>query len=117
MSLKEFVAANFRLLRLLASARVDTEYKLPSGDVLDVLFRVDHDWVAVEVRSAISTADDIARGVFQCVKYKAIIEAYQATLSIPQSARTVLVIEDALPANLVSMKDILGIDVKSVHPR
>ncbi len=51
------------------------------------------------------------------MKYKAIIEAYQATLSIPQSARTVLVIEDALPANLVSMKDILSIDVKRVHPR
>lgn len=117
LRLKEFVAANPRLVRVPASAKVDIEYRLPSSDVLDVLFRVDHDWIAVEVKSAISTADDIARGMFQCVKYKAIIEAYQATLFIPQSARTILVIEGALPANLVTMKEILDIEIKRVRPR
>jgi hypothetical protein len=109
--LKEFVAAHPELVQLPATAKVDKEYVLPSGDVLDVLFRVDQDWIAVEVKSAISKTGDIARGMFQCVKYEAVIEAYQATLAIPQSVRAILVIEDTLPAELVSMKDMLGIEI------
>jgi hypothetical protein len=117
--LKEYVANSPRTVNLSRIARVDTEYILPSGDIVDVLFRVGDDWIAVEVKSDISNTGDIARGMFQCVKYKAVIEAYQAAQYLPQSARTILVLEEGkLPAELVPMKDILGIKiVNGVRPK
>jgi hypothetical protein len=77
----------------------------------DVLFRDKDDWIAVEVKASISGVDDIVRGMFQCVKYRAVIEAYQATKSLSQSARTILVLESSLPDALIPLKNILGIEV------
>ncbi len=110
--LKEYVAKHPRDLELPAAAGVgEIEFSLPSGDSLDVLFRVGEDWSAVEVKSAISDTSDIVRGLFQCVKYRAVIEGYQATRNLPQSVRTVLVLEGAFPAELTEMKHMLGIEV------
>lgn len=95
-----------------------TEYPLPSGDSLDVLFRDNDDWIAVEVKSSISGPDDILRGMFQCIKYRAVIEAYQATKYLPQNARTILVLEGSLPDNLIPLKHILEIEViENIVPR
>ena len=88
-----------------------TEYQLPSGDSLDVLFRDKDDWIAVEVKSSISGPGDIIRGMFQCIKYRAVIEAYQATRSLPQNARTILVLEGSLPEDLIPLKHILEIEI------
>jgi len=88
-----------------------TEYPLPSGDSLDVLFRDKDDWIAVEVKSSISGPDDILRGMFQCIKYRAVIEAYQATKSLAQNARAILVLEGPLPNTLIPLKHILEIEV------
>ena len=96
----------------------DTEYPLPSGDSLDVLFRSRDDWIAVEVKSSLSGPPDILRGMFQCIKYQAVIEAYQATESLPQNARAVLVLEGSLPGNMVPLKNILEIEViENIVPR
>jgi hypothetical protein len=95
-----------------------TEYPLPSGDSLDVLFRDKDDWIAVEVKSSISGPADILRGMFQCIKYQAVIEAYQATKSLPQNARTILVLEGSLPAEMISLKNILEIEIiENILPR
>lgn len=69
------------------------------------------DWVAVEVKSAISPTPDILRGLFQCVKYRAVIEAVQATELLPQNARALLVLEGALPSELLPIKNTLRIEV------
>ncbi|MDT7688232.1 MAG: eukaryotic-like serine/threonine-protein kinase [Acidobacteriota bacterium] len=51
-SLKTYVAEHPELLNLPRStSRGVTEYRLPSGDSLDVLFRHGDDWIAVEVKS------------------------------------------------------------------
>ena len=63
---------------------------LPSGDTIDVLFRNGLDWIAVEVKSSLSNSLDITRGLFQCVKYRAVIEAVQATRNLEQNARAIL---------------------------
>lgn len=116
--LKNFVALHPELVSLPKGARGEIEYGLPSGDSLDVLFKHKADWIGVEVKSDISGPQDIVRGLFQCVKYRAVIEAYQAVMTMPQSARTVLVLEHSLPAELVSLKNILGIEViESVTPK
>ncbi len=54
----------------------ETEHILPSGDRLDVYFELsDGTHVAIEVKPCISPDQDIARGVFQCVKYYAVMDA------------------------------------------
>lgn len=54
----------------------ETEHILPSGDRLDVYFELsDGTHVAIEVKPDISPDQDIARGVFQCVKYYAVMDA------------------------------------------
>ncbi len=110
--LKWFVAQHpeaIKLPRTVSSGQV--EYPLPSGDSLDVMFTDGDDWIAVEVKSSISVPADILRGLFQCVKYRAVIEAYQAAKYLPQSARTILVLEGLLPDGLIPLKNILGIEV------
>lgn len=109
--LKEYVAKNPAVVGLSGNLVGEIEYPLPSGDTVDVLFRDRHDWVAVEVKSRISPEADIARGVFQCVKYRAVIEALQTVGDLPQSARAILVLEAGLPTSLVRLKNELGVEV------
>ena len=110
--LKEYVAANPEVLGLPAAAgEGEVEFPLPSGDPLDVLFRFGDAWSAAEVKPSSSGTPDVVRGMFQCVKYRAVMAAYQATENLPQSARAVLVLEGALPPDLVLMRDILGVEV------
>jgi hypothetical protein len=116
--LKNFVALHPELISLPNGAFGEVEYSLPSGDSLDVLFKHKADWIGVEVKSEISNPQDIVRGMFQCVKYRAVIEAYQAVMALPQSARTVLVLEHSLPTELVSLKNILRVEVlEGVTPK
>jgi len=111
-SLKDYVAGHPELLNLPRStSQGTTEYRLPSGDSLDVLFRAGDDWIAVEVKSHRSAPDDIVRGLFQCIKYRAVIEAYQAAERLPQNARAVLILGGALPDHLIPLKNILEVEV------
>lgn len=118
-SLKTYVRDHPEVLQVSATAKVEEgEFLLPSGDRLDVLFRDGDEWIAAEVKSAISGELDIRRGMFQCVKYQAIIEAYQDTEHLPKSARTILVLEGEFPTRLVNIKQTLGIEViDSIRPK
>jgi hypothetical protein len=88
-----------------------TEAPLLSGDVLDVFFRHGKDHIAVEVKSALSGEADVVRGIFQCVKYRAVLEAEQAISGLPQSARAILALEGKLAPKLKAMKNILGVEL------
>ncbi len=110
--LKKYIAEHPEILKLPGSAGEGTvEFPLPSGDSLDVLFRTGDAWTAAEVKSAKSPHGDIIRGMFQCVKYRAVIEALQAVRDIPQSARAVLVLESEFPEELTSWRQMLSIEV------
>lgn len=116
--LKSFVSLHPELFSVPRHVKGEIEYSLPSGDSLDVLFRYKYDWIGVEVKSNISDLSDIVRGLFQCVKYRAVIEAYQAVQNLPQSARTVLVLEGMFPNDLISLQHILGVEVlDNIVPR
>jgi hypothetical protein len=111
-TLKFFVANNPERVGLPASIGPGkTEEPLPSGDVLDVFFRHGQDTIAVEVKSALSGEADIMRGMFQCVKYRAVLEAQQAVDGLPQSARAILALEAKLPGKFQALKNILGIEL------
>lgn len=110
--LKEHVAANPGVVGLPRSvANGVNEYRLPSGDELDVLFRHGDEWIAVEVKSSISGDNDLVRGFFQCVKYQAVLEALLRSTNRKDDVRTVLVVTRPLPPQLLALKNLLGIEV------
>ena len=57
------------------SFRTETEVVLASGDRVDVVFYGPDETVAIEVKSVDSNETDLRRGVFQCIKYRAVMEA------------------------------------------
>jgi hypothetical protein len=111
-NLKEHVASHPNIIGLATTvAHGVTEYDLPSGDELDVLFREGDEWIGVEVKSQISGDDDFIRGLFQCVKYHAVLEAFLLSTGRTPNVRTVLVTTRPLPAELLPSRNILGVDV------
>ncbi len=70
------------------------------------------------MKSRHSPEVDLVRGIFQCIKYRAVIEAYQASQGLPQDGRAVLVPEELFPQRLVPLKNMLGVEVlENVTPR
>ncbi len=111
-ALKEYVACNPNVIGLSSNLPVGvTEYRLPSGDSLDVSFTSKSVWIAAEIKSSISAEPDIVRGLFQCVKYRAVMEALLVAEARPQVARAILVLGAKLPKSLVPLRNLLGIEV------
>lgn len=109
--LKLHVAAHPELLGLpTGTAPGNIEHLLPSGDKLDVLFEQREDWIAVEVKSRISDDVDLVRGMFQCVKYQAVMEAFLLSTGQAANVRTMLVSTRPLPDELLPLRNVLGID-------
>lgn len=109
--MKSFVAAHPELFGLPAKrTAVSTEHPLPSGDRLDVLFQTRGEYVAVEVKSAISDEADLVRGMFQCIKYQAVLEASLLAENKIADVKTYLALETPLPAALVPLRNMLGIE-------
>lgn len=109
---KEFVAANPHIVGLPRNNRQgQTEYLFASGDKADIVFETENGYLGVEVKSIISNDADLNRGLFQAVKYQALLRSEQKAVLSPPSARAVLVTERSLPAALQNLADILGIAV------
>jgi hypothetical protein len=89
----------------------EEEHLLPSGDSLDVFFEHRKEHFGVEVKSHISDTADIARGLYQCVKYQAVLEARQAASGHAKNVHTFLVIGGEFPAELIPLKNVLGVEV------
>lgn len=110
--LKEYVALHPKAIHLPKSmAPGSTEFRLPSGDSLDVSFTSRKLWVAVEVKSKLSNEPDIVRGIFQCVKYQAVLDAVVLAESRIHNTRSVLVLESKLPSSLKPLCNLLAVDV------
>jgi len=87
------------------------EYPLKSGDVVDVLFETSEGIVAIEIKSRRSGKDDIERGIFQCVKYKAVLEAENIILEEQSPVDCILVLEESLPRGLNRVASQLQVSV------
>ena len=75
-SLKKYICQHPECLNYKDVVFAETEHPLPSGDSLDVYFELsDGKHVAIEVKPSIAPDQDICRGVFQCVKYNAVMDA------------------------------------------
>jgi hypothetical protein len=87
------------------------EYTLPSADTVDILFTDKDLKIGVEVKSRISNTADILRGLFQCVKYKHLLEAEQIVNDEFPNSRIILALEGQFPDELILVKNLLGIEV------
>lgn len=87
------------------------EYRLPSLDCIDILFEDKSQLIGVEVKSVISSEADILRGIFQCIKYKHLIESEQIIKNRLPDSRTILVLQGKFPSSLLAIKNMLGIEV------
>lgn len=112
--LKDRVASSPNLLGLPPTARATKEAPLPSGDRIDVLFEAGHRLVAVEVKSSVSNDVDLTRGLFQCVKYRAVMEAERGVTRARHSIDVLLVIGRRLPAGLRPLQNSLGLEVVEI---
>lgn len=92
-----------------------TEVLLLSGDRVDVVLHGPEETVCVEVKSYTSNVADLERGLYQCIKYRAVTAAMDARKSAP--VRTMLVTQLALPGHLNDLAKLHDIRVKHVpHP-
>ncbi len=109
--LKSYVANNPDKFGLPKSVTHEIEYALPSGDKLDVFFKQGRKHIGVEVKPKISDIGDITRGMYQCIKYQAVLEAEQRVKGQKVDVRTFLVIGGKLNKELCAIKNILGVEV------
>jgi len=108
---KNYIAKRPALFGLPPNLKGQTEYELPSHDAIDVLFVRGDEKIGIEVKSKTSDIYDISRGLFQCVKYKALIEAEQIVNDQQKNCRVVLALEGQLPKELTGIKNQLGIEI------
>lgn len=111
-TLKEYIYAHPESIGIRNVVKRDMEFILLSGDRLDVYFeQKDGTRIAVEVKSSVSPDDDILRGLYQCVKYKAVLDAENRTHGLFGETRSLIVIEGVLSESNQQVKDSLGITV------
>jgi hypothetical protein len=65
----------------------------------------------VEGKTADASTAEIRRGLFQCVKYDALLRAYHRVYSTGKEPQVRLVLEGRLPEELVSLRSMLNVRV------
>ena len=111
--LKIFLSKHPELVGVNKSGEPFVEYSFPSLDAVDVLFKNKKRWVAVEVKSRISSEKDYERGLYQCVKYHALLEAMKKddNYKVPEDIQVVLLLEKTLPQRYKQAATELNIKV------
>ena len=112
-SLKRFIYEHPECLGYDDVVYKSVEFRLPSGDQLDVYFvRENGDRVAVEVKPASSPDEDMMRGIFQCVKYKSVLEAVRTVECESFNVSTILVLGGSLSDQNREIASELGVDFR-----
>jgi len=113
--LKLYVRDNPLSLDLPASTQGKEEFQLLSGDEVDVRFIDETRTVVVEVKSIISGYNDLRRGIYQCVKYRAVMDAQLEGVSGKYVVSAILVTENELPGDLKALAKRLEVMCKCVR--
>ena len=90
-----------------------TEFDLLSGDRVDVVSFAKDRTVAIEVKSRDSDWNDLRRGVYQCVKYRAVLAAQD--IRQEPKVESWLVTETPLPGDLKSLARRLRVRTKVIR--
>lgn len=92
-----------------------TEQPLLSGDSVDVLISARGVSHLVEVKSILSSDDDLKRGIYQCLKYRTVLAAQQEKDFATSDIDAALVTERDLPTDLIDLAKRLGIKTYRVR--
>ena len=110
-AVKEFIRKHPESLGYSDVVLAETEHILPSGDRLDVYFELsDGTHVAIEIKPSISPDQDITRGIFQCVKYHAVMEALRTIECKDYEIEVLLVSVSTLSSHNRTLADELDVD-------
>ena len=88
------------------------ELPLPSGDRVDAAHITDDYATLVEVKSRRSGEKDVERGIFQCVKYRAVFEAMERGKSDRHEVNVVLLTENPVSRRLQTLAKRLDVELK-----
>ncbi|ATG38556.1 hypothetical protein [Phaeobacter piscinae] len=105
--LKEWACNNPSAIGLPQGFKGKVENDLLSGDRVDVLFTRGEEFAVVEVKSCLSSDDDLRRGIYQCVKYREVVRATR--LPVEVDVRAILLSERKLPAELAVRAKLLRV--------
>jgi len=108
---KVFIAKHPELLKIKDFGKGEFEHSFPTQDAIDVYFSNANTIIGVEVKSKISSVDDIKRGLFQCKKYEALIDAENRVNREKKDIKVILALESEFPKELLSIKNILSVNV------
>ena len=105
LKLKDLVLKNIDEIATLKKFRFtrkdgSKEYLLPSADRIDLLFKNSRGVVGVEVKSIRSDDADLYRGIYQCIKYKYLIQAELLEDGKYPQAECILITQRPLPPEL-----------------
>ncbi len=112
LRLKQWACRNPVALGLPQSMTGKCERPLLSGDRIDVVFHDANRFVVCEVKSCWSGPDDLQRGLYQCVKYRAVLMAQERP--VPMSVDAILLTESRLPPEVETRARELDVALK-VH--
>ncbi len=107
--LKEYISQHPESIGIKTKNLGETEYTLLSGDRIDVYF--EDIKVVIEVKPISSPDGDIMRGLYQCVKYKSVLDAEDKVHGYKPKSYCILVIGGSLSESNNKIKDTLDIDV------
>ena len=94
-----------------AKAEVD----LVSGDRVDVMFETGDRLDIVEVKSSISNNYDLQKGVYQCVKYRAVLKASRLLVNPNLDPVCTLVVEKEPELGLLKLAKLHNVKVRKVR--
>jgi hypothetical protein len=108
-ALKLYIAAHPEVIGLPKGTKYELEKTLGSGDRADVCFSIKDKFVIAEIKSEISPEDDIRKGVFQGIKYRAIIRAHQKLKRVIPNGEAVLVVGKKMSPKARQLADDLSV--------
>jgi hypothetical protein len=115
--LKEYVAAHPKQFSAPKGCKKgETEKRLDTLDEIDVWFMYPGRELAIEVKSTRSNEMDRQRGLFQCVKYRALLTARSHISRSKSVIRTMLVSEVPLSPKLTRWARLLDVEVMIIKP-
>lgn len=109
-ALKELIAASPEVLGLRTKVITTlVEHVLPSSDSIDVLLEAPGLWIAVEVKAEGVPQREVLRGLFQCVKYRALLRAVAGVRGLETEAEALLALGGKFPSELLAVRNSLGV--------
>lgn len=115
-ALKEYIHNHPESIGIKGINFSETEHDLLSGDSLDVFFDCKSIHYAIEVKPKTSPVGDVIRGVFQCVKYKAVMDAMRVADNGNYENETLLVLGGEMPDSARQIANDLNIQYIECFP-